>query len=155
MSAENNFCRYEFLEFMVRTANFRYLEQGICKDWIVAIEKLLDEIIFPNTRYTDGEHFRKYNCYNVKTNEVLKKNEGQLIKLFASFTHSKKRWIELDEAKGFVRKVGLDVSEIMVGAMYAESMMTIVDTLSDPRRCIKMGYVEFIVFLCRISHEHY
>ena len=39
--------------------------------------------------------------------------------------------------------------------MYAESMMTIIDNMSDPRRCFKMCYVEFVVFLCRISYAHY
>ena len=39
--------------------------------------------------------------------------------------------------------------------MYAESMMTIVDTMSDPTRCNQMKFVEFIVFLCRVTHEHY
>jgi hypothetical protein len=43
----------------------------------------------------------------------------------------------------------------VVGAIYAESMMTIIDTIRDPTRPKQMKYVEFIVFLCRIAHEHY
>ena len=43
----------------------------------------------------------------------------------------------------------------MVGAMYAEAMMTIEDNMSDPTICQKMSYVEFLAFLCRITHEHY
>lgn len=73
----------------------------------------------------NGEHFRKYFCYNVKTNEVLKKNEVNLWKLYKSFTHSKKKYITLEECKAFSRKLGLECSEMMLGAMYAESMMTI------------------------------
>ena len=47
------------------------------------------------------------------------------------------------------------MSEMQVGAIYAESMMTILDTISDRERNNKMMYVEFLVFLCRIAHEHY
>ena len=47
------------------------------------------------------------------------------------------------------------MSEMQVGAIYAESMMTILDTISDRERNNKMTYVEFLVFLCRIAHEHY
>jgi len=34
-------------------------------------------------------------------------------------------------------------------------MMTIQDTIRDPERVNQMKFVEFIVFLCRISHFHY
>ena len=44
---------------------------------------------------------------------------------------------------------------MMVGAMYAESMMTILDNMSDGQIAVKMKYVEFLVFLCRITFEHY
>ena len=83
----------------------------------------------------NGEYFRKYFCYNVKTNEVLKKNEKMLEKLYASFIHPKKRYITLEEAQAFVRKLNLKISEMMVGALYGESMMTIADNMSDPTRC--------------------
>mmetsp|Transcript_4014 Transcript_4014/g.5331 ORF Transcript_4014/g.5331 Transcript_4014/m.5331 type:complete len:91 (-) Transcript_4014:600-872(-) len=61
----------------------------------------------------------------------------------------------MPECQAFVRKVGLSISEMMVGAIYAESMMTMVDTIREPTKPNQMKYVEFIVFLCRISHEHY
>jgi len=44
---------------------------------------------------------------------------------------------------------------MMIGAMYAEAMITIEDNMSEHERDNMMSYVEFIVFLCRISHAHY
>ena len=61
----------------------------------------------------------------------------------------------MDECRFYVRKLGLRISELYVGAIYAESMMTIVDTIRDPMKVNQMKYVEFLVFLCRIAHEHY
>ena len=119
------------------------------------IEKVLEELIYPNAKFMDGEYFRRYQCYNVRTNEILKKNEAQLLKIYNSFTHAKKKYIQNDECATFVRKLSLNVSEIMVGAIYAESMMTIVDPIKDPVRPKMMKYVEFLVFLCRVVHEHY
>ena len=66
-----------------------------------------------------------------------------------------KHTLRIDEAQALIRKVGLKVSEMQVGAIYVESMMTILDTISDRDRNNRMTYVEFLVFLCRISHEHY
>ena len=154
-SAERDMCRYELLEFFVRTANFRYLEKKIASDSVEAIEMLLEEYVYPRARFMNGEHFRRYFCYNMKTNDLIKNNAVPIEKLYMSFTHSKKKWITLPEAKEFVRKLELKCSELMVGAMYAESMMTIIDTMSDPTRPQQMKYVEFLVFLCRITKEHY
>ena len=57
--------------------------------------------------------------------------------------------------KEFVIKIGLKCSQLMVGAMYAESMMTIIDNMSDNKISNKMSYVEWLVLLCRLSDAHY
>ena len=105
---------------------FRYIEPNrIMTNKVKAIEALLSEYIYPHAKKMNGDMFRRYYCYNVKTNELLGKNEIQLKKLYDSFTHVKKKYITLDELKGYVRKLGLNISEIFVGAIYAECMMTI------------------------------
>merc|ERR1712226_1772238 len=91
----------------------------------------------------------------MKVNEILQKNAAQIQQLYDSFTHQNKKYITLDECKEWVRKLDLNCSELMVGAMYAESMQTIVDNMSDPTRPKQMNYVEFLVFICRITYEHY
>lgn len=71
-SAERDICRYEFFEFFVRTANFRYLEKKEVNDTEEAIERLLNEYVYPNARFMNGDHFRRYYCYSIKVNEILK-----------------------------------------------------------------------------------
>ena len=46
---------------------------------------LLSEYIYPNAMNMDGDKFRKYYCYNVGTDTILKKNEVPIKKLFESF----------------------------------------------------------------------
>jgi uncharacterized protein YggL (DUF469 family) len=154
-SAERDLQRYEFLEIIVRMANAKFKEPHIVNSTAEAIEKLLNENIFPNAKSVDGETFRKYQCYNYKTNEILKKNEQQIKKVYDSYSHSKKRWITMEECQSYVRKMNLNVSEMMVGPIYAESLCLIIDTVRDQTRPNQMKYVEFLVFLCRIAHEHY
>ena len=43
----------------------------------------------------------------------------------------------------------------MVGAIYAESKCTIIDTIRDQTKPNQMIFVEFLVFICRIAFEHY
>jgi len=85
----------------------------------------------------------------------LKKNEAQLKKVYESFTELNAKWVRLEQLQVFVRKVGLKISDIMIGAIFAESMMTIIDPIKDPTVTNKMKYVEFLVFLCRITFEEY
>ena len=74
MSAERDICRYEFLEFLVRTSFFRHIDQGKLSEPVEAIEKLLEEQVYPNALFNDGEEFRKFYCYNIKVDEILMKN---------------------------------------------------------------------------------
>jgi hypothetical protein len=57
-------------------ANAKYKETHDVETTVQAIEKILHENIFNNAKSVNGEMFRKYHCYNVKTNEILKKNES-------------------------------------------------------------------------------
>ena len=50
-----------------------------------AIEKVLYDMIYPNAKTMDGENFRRYFCYNVKSNEILKKNELHIKKVYDSW----------------------------------------------------------------------
>lgn len=119
--------RYEFIELIVRIADFRFKQTKQTKTIADGIVRVLEEMIYPHAKQMDGEHFRRYHCYAVKVNEILKKNESQIKKVYASFTHSKKKWITKDECASFLRKVGLteSISELYIGAIFAESMMTL------------------------------
>ena len=163
LSSENEFNRYELLEFLVRSAVFIYMEKGVATDTVDAINSLLEYQVYPNAMSMDGKLFRKNYCYNEKMNELITKNKVNLKKLYNSFTYiktfpfhqEKKDFITLEDMKSFVKECELEVSEAMVGAIYTSSMMTIDDTMSDKGRNNMMCYVEFLVFLCQVSHEHF
>ena len=154
-SAERDLNRYEFLEILVRLANAKYKESKICATSPEALLKLLHENIYPNSKEVNGEHFRRFQCYNVKVNEILQKNESLIKKIYDQYTHNKKRYITLEEATEVVRKADVNVSMKQVGVIFAESMMTIVDTIIDQTRPNQMKFVEFAIFICRICYENY
>jgi len=74
-SAERDLTRYEFIELMVRIANMKFKKPGICSTYAASFDKLMKEHIQPYSKWMDGDEFRKQKCYDVKVNEVLKKNE--------------------------------------------------------------------------------
>ncbi len=154
-SAERDLNRYEFLEIIVRLATALYRESKVCDSIPAAIIKLLTVNIYPNSKEVNGEHFRRFHCYNVKVNEILKKNEGVIKKIYDLYTHAKKKFVTLPECRELIRKAGLNVSDMQCGPIYAESMCMILDTIIDQTRPNQMKYVEFLIFFCRIAYEHY
>ena len=70
-SAERDLNRYEFLEILVRLGNALYRESKVCVSAPAALVKLLSDNIFPNSKEVNGENFRRFQCYNVKVNDIL------------------------------------------------------------------------------------
>ena len=111
-SAERNLQRYEFLEIIVRLARIKYVETGTIKNTAQALEKVLKDELFPNAHESDGWNFRQRNCYNVKVNELLKKNFTVIEKMYKDkaspiVINMKKKHITLAEAKTYVQSMNL------------------------------------------------
>ena len=43
----------------------------------------------------------------------------------------------------------------MIGTVFAESLMTVIHTMSNKEKQLQMGYAEFVYFLCRMTDVHY
>jgi hypothetical protein len=77
------------------------------KSTAAAVDKVLKEELFPNAQESDGWNFRQRNCYNVKVNELLKKNFSVIEKMYKDkaspiVINMKKKHISLAEAKAYV-----------------------------------------------------
>ena len=66
-----------------------------------------------------------------------------------------KKYVTLEECRKLLKKADLNVSDFRVAPCYAESMMSRIDTMSDMSVLQQMKYIEFLVFICRVSHEVY
>lgn len=86
-NADRDLNRFEFCEILVRLANTKYKESGICSDLSTALKKLLDDNIFPNTEELYGKPFRDQYLYTNDVNDIFLRNEYGLSKLFGLFIH--------------------------------------------------------------------
>jgi hypothetical protein len=116
---------------------------------------ILNKNVINNNKAVDGFNFRDKYMYNLKCDEILKKNESVLKKLFESFTNPNKKYVSMEECRKLLKKADLNVNDYRVAPCYAESMMSRIDTLSDLTVMQQMKYVEFLVFICRVAHEIY
>lgn len=87
--------------------------------------------MIPNNIAVDGYNFREEHMYNLKCDEVFRKNEPVIAKLFESHTNPNKKFITLDECRTLLKASDMNVNDYKVSPCYAESMMSRIDTLSD------------------------
>lgn len=98
-NAERDLNRYEFLEIIVRAAIALYnnKQSPVDPNAAEATKRILTENIYPNSLFVDGEYFRRMQCYNVKVNELLKKNEKVIKIVYDQHTHAKKKYVTMNE----------------------------------------------------------
>ena len=147
--------RYEFVEVIVRLGLVKYKEPKVVTTLHEACERILTKDVIIKNKAVDGLNFREKYMYNLKCDEILKKNEVVLKKLYESFTNPNKKYVTLEECRKLLKKADLNVNDHRVSPVYAESMMSKIDTMSDMTVLQQMKYVEFLVFICRVSHEIY
>jgi hypothetical protein len=45
---DSELCRFEFFEILLRLANAKYRETGICSSYSEALDKIIKENVYPN-----------------------------------------------------------------------------------------------------------
>ncbi len=73
-NAERELHRYEFVEFIVRMGKIKYLERKNAIDLVDSTQIILKNDILPNNPKVDGLNFREEHMYNLKVDEIFRKN---------------------------------------------------------------------------------
>lgn len=63
--------------------------------------------------------------------------------------------VGIHSIRALCQRANLNIDEARVNMCYVESLQSRVDTLKDPSLPNQMKYVEFLLFICRLSHELY
>jgi hypothetical protein len=90
---------------------FRDAKAPVCKTATEAIDKLLNENVYPKAETLDGWNFRQKYLYNVAVNEFLRKNLTVIEKIYKTKGiidfHSKKKFITIVECRLYVNAAGI------------------------------------------------
>lgn len=130
-AAERELHRYEFIEVIVRLSLSKYKEPKIVSTLAEAAEMIFVKDVIPRNAAVDGLNFREEHMYNLKCDEIFKRNEGVINKLYESHLNPNKKYITLEECRTLLKKADLNINDTKVSPCYAESMMSRIDTLSD------------------------
>ena len=130
-AAERELHRYEFVEFIVRLGLTKYKEPKKVETLMESTDMIFVNDILPNNRSVDGLNFRQEYMYNLKVDEIFKKNESVIFRLYDLYLNPAKKFITLEECMDLLKLANLNVPEWRCRPCYTESMMSRVDTMSD------------------------
>lgn len=115
---------------------------------------IVKEIIDHNPR-VEGFRFREAHMYNLKCDEIFRKNEMPIKQLQDQFHNASKKYLSFSDCQKMLQKADIEISTNNCMKFFAESLMSRIDTLSDLSVMHKMIYVEFLCFISRVSHFAY
>lgn len=70
------------MEIIIRMAIVKYRDTKVVKNVQAAVQRFLEQDLFPNTRWLDGFMFRQENLYNLKVDETFRENKTEVAKIF-------------------------------------------------------------------------
>lgn len=148
---QQELCRYEFFEIIVRMAMFKYQDLKMTVAEMTA--KLIQEHIFKYSDPSQAVKFRREKLYNSEVNSVLEANLSQCQILFAKHKERLGRWISLEGYKKMVSNAGINLKEENIIKVYAFSKMSILDEMANGDSYDRLVFVEFLETLGRLSNE--
>ncbi|CDW72567.1 UNKNOWN [Stylonychia lemnae] len=153
-NSDRDLSRFEFLEILLRLANEKYKKTGVFNSYAPALQKFLEENLYPNIECTDPWGFRETQLYTTFVNELLVRNDIGLKKLFGLYQHGQKRFINYKDAIDLINvKAELRFLDKQVIRQFGLSKMSHMDVLKDPSFPNRMNYIEFLEFIGRIAFE--
>jgi len=101
---KSGFVRSEFIEVLVRTSKFKFLETGICPTYHEAFNHLIENFIKPNFILLPWQGFRLNELWTLEVNDVLETNMGGLKKLFKHYSNADKKYFSVDDCMRIMLK---------------------------------------------------
>ena len=129
---DKELCRFELFEILLRLANVKYRESGICPNFEKALEKILKENVFAHYKIHSWQEFRDKELWTADVNDVLEANLEGLKKVYAYFFDPRKKWMTMNDALDLmIRLTPLTLTEKDAIFCYGMCKMTTVNEAEE------------------------
>ena len=78
---------------MVRIANAKYKETGICATMAESVQKVLSDHILPYSKPHDWQEFRTNHLWTIEVNDTLEANLDGLKKVYSHYFEPRKKYM--------------------------------------------------------------
>ena len=147
---QQELCRYEFLEIIVRLAMCKYQDLPLSQAEMA--QKMIEDHIFKYADPSSAIKFRREKLYTNEVNNVLEANLANCQELFKRYKERAGRWISLEGYKSMVKRSGINIKDEVVVKVFAFSKMSILDEMAGADSYDRMVFVEFLESIGRLSN---
>ena len=152
----NALSRFEFLEILVRLAQAKFKETGLCSTFEESMTRLLDEFIFPLANPEPWQEFRDELLWTLDVNDVLEANLEGLKKVYTHYHEPRKKFMTMGDAMGLMmRDTNLGLIDKDAVYCFGMSKMSVILEQDNMWQYKRMQFVEFLELMGRIAHKKY
>lgn len=151
----NALVRYEFIEFLVRIAKYKYKDAGLVNTCVESFERLMNELVLPYhaVHCQDWQPFREnYLHKNVIDNLMYTNKKGLEIIFIKMASDQKNKAFTVAKAFQVMRDLGLNLSDQAVTYAFGMSQSTVDNETKKAGMYERIIFIEFIEYLCRILY---
>lgn len=145
-AGEKRLHRYEFIELLVRLAQAKYADkitdtskkryayqQNAEPSLTLAdlLQSFISKDLLPNVKMVDYHALRHQHIYQNKVDELLRKNEMVIAKLYNAFVVPPCQHLAIAQVAGFVSAAKLNIASKQLNICLVWCQMSRVDTMSD------------------------
>ena len=79
----------------------------------------------------EGIIFREEQLYKLKCDEIMRKNEVQIKKLFEMNLGNMQKYLHLNDVTRILKKANLNISDAKINSCFIECLMSKIDCIRD------------------------
>ena len=149
----NALSRFEFLEILVRLAQFKFVNSGVCSTYEEAMQKLLEEHIFPYANPEPWQEFRDELLWTIDVNDVLEVNLDGLRKVYSFFHEPRKKYMTMQDALNLmIKDTNLALAEKTAIFCYGMCKMSVILEQENMWQYKQLKFVELLELVGRVAH---
>jgi len=149
--------RHEWLEIIVRLADVKFKQPGICATHAEAVKKLIDEhILRLGGMQSLWQPFRAKELWTLAVNDILEANLALLKKVYEAYYQPRKQIMVMRDAIQLMMKDGgVDLNEKDAMYVYGMSKMTVEREGTQSDKYNEMKFVEMLEMIGRMAEMKY
>ena len=144
--------RCEFLEYLTRVSNFKYVQTGVVKTINEALKIVIEDYLKPNFHPLPWQAFRDEELWTIDVNDVFETNLDGIQKLHqAYFTPTQKYMSDKDALNLMTKDATLNLTNVQAKYCLSFCKMPIKDEIAEFDKYYKLQPVELMEMIGRAA----
>ena len=144
--------RCEFLEYLVRLAQFKYVTSKVVETFHEATKKVIEEYMKPNYKPMPWQQFRDEELWTLEVNDVFETNYDGILRLHGCYFTPTQRFMSDKDATNLLTKdTALDLTYTQAKYCLSFCKMIIKDEISEFEKYQKLQPVELMEMIGRAA----